>query len=152
MKYLRKISNGILLIIIGLFHTKLALTNEGFGVKFAEFSNSCFYKIHNGLDELPFTPGKMSVNSLESFSAFWFFYFGIMLIPIGLLVHSIEKSGRVLPAAFTVSYLIIVLIGAYMIPNSGMTIIMLPHALYMLISNIMKSKKLESVSQDTTKQ
>ena len=144
MKYLRKITNGILLIIISIFHTKLALTSEGFGTKFAEFSNSNFYKIHKGLDELPFVSGKMSISSLESFSAFWFFYFGIMLFPLGLLVHSIEKSGRTLPHYFTITYLIIVIIGAYMIPNSGMTIIMLPHAIFMLVINYMRSRKAQN--------
>jgi hypothetical protein len=146
MKILNKITNGILLIIIGLLHTKLALTKEGFGVKFIEFAQSNFYKIHNGLSELPFMPGKMSQSSLEAFSAFWFFYFGILIIPIGLLVHSIERTGKALPHYFTISYLIVVLIGAYMIPNSGMTIIMLPHAIYMLVVNFLRAKKLTKTS------
>ncbi len=146
MKYLKKITNGVLLIIIGILHTKLALSIDGFGLKFTEFSKSNFYNIHKGLDELPFAPGKMSISSLESFSTFWFFYFGIMLIPIGLLVHSIEKSGRTLPHYFTIAYLLIVIIGAYMIPNSGMTVIMLPQAIYMLIINYVRSRKLQNVN------
>lgn len=144
MKFLKKITNGVLLIVIGLFHTKLALSTEGFGLKFMEFSQSNFHKIHRGLDELPFVHGKMSVSSLEAFSAFWFFYFGVLIIPLGLLVHSIEKSGRVLPHYFTISYLLLVLIGVYMIPNSGMTVIMLPHALYMLIINYVRARKINN--------
>jgi hypothetical protein len=135
MKRKIKISNGILLVAIGLLHTNLVLSFDGFGLKFIEFSKSYFYKIHPGLDELPFVPGKMTVSSLEAFSAFWFFYFGILIIPLGLLVHFVEKSGRTLPHSFTISYLIVVLIGVYMVPNSGMTFFMLPHALYMLIRN-----------------
>lgn len=143
MKIINKITNGILLIIIGLLHLQLAISTSGFGLKFAEFSKSHFYKIHRGTEELPFVSGKMSVSSLEAFSAFWFFYFGLLIIPLGLLVHSIEKSGRLLPHYFTISYLIVVFIGAYMIPSSGMTFIMLPHAVYMLIINWWKSRKRE---------
>jgi hypothetical protein len=142
MKLLNKITNGVLLVIIGLLHTQLALSKGGFGLEFLEFSKTCFFKIHRGTQELPFVHGKMSVSSLEAFSAFWFFYFGLLLIPIGLLVHSIEKSGRALPQYFTITYLVVVLIGAYMIPSSGMTFIMLPHAIYMLISNLYRRKKM----------
>jgi hypothetical protein len=35
--------------------------------------------------------------------------------------------------SFVVAYFVIILIGVYMIPWGGMTIFMLPHALYMLI-------------------
>jgi hypothetical protein len=151
MKFLKKITNGVLLIIIGLFHTKLALSTDGFGSKFMEFSQSGFYKIHRGLEELPFVHGKMSVSSLEAFSAFWFFYFGILIIPLGLLVHSIEKTGRALPHYFTISYLLVVLIGAYMIPNSGMSVIMLPQALYMLIINFVRARKINSTISNFNK-
>jgi len=136
MKILKKITNGILLIIIGLLHTKLVISDDGGGKQFRDFAKSNYYKICNGLDELPATVGK---TNFEAFAIFWFFYFGIFLIPLGLLVHSIEKEGRILPHYFTISYLIVVLIGCYMIPNSGMTIIMLPHALYMLIGNYVRS-------------
>jgi hypothetical protein len=144
MKILKKITNGILLISIGLLHTKLVLSKDVFGVKFEEFSKSWFFKIHRGAAEFPFIPGKMSVSSLEAFSAFWFFYFGIVIIPMGMLVHSIEKSGRTLPHYFTISYLVVVIIGAYMIPSSGMTFIMLPHAVYMLVINFIRANKLRN--------
>lgn len=139
MKILNKITNGILLIIIGLFHTKLVVSSDGCGKQFMKFSDSFFYKISGGLDELPAAAGK---TNFETFAAFWFFYFGILIIPLGLLVHSIEKEKRILPHYFTISYLIVVLIGCYMIPNSGMTVIMLPHAIYMLFSNYYKARKL----------
>jgi hypothetical protein len=63
---------------------------------------------------------------------------------MGMLVHSIEKSGRTLPHYFTISYLVVVIIGAYMIPSSGMTFIMLPHAVYMLVINFIRANKLRN--------
>jgi hypothetical protein len=138
MKILKQITNGIALIAIGILHTKLVVSSDGCGRQFANFWNTFFFKISGGLNELPAVAGK---TNFENFAAFWFFYFGILIIPLGLLVHSIEKDNRSLPQYFTISYLIVVLIGCYMVPNSGMTFIMLPHAIYMLVSNYLKAKK-----------
>lgn len=137
MKIFKKITNGILLVIIGLLHTRLVVTADGYGAQFLNFSRSCFFRISGGLNELPAATGK---TDFETFAAFWFFYFGILIIPLGLLVHAIEKKGQALPQSFTVSYLIVVAIGAYMVPASGMTYIMLPHAIYMLVSNWLKNR------------
>lgn len=137
--FLNRITNGILLIIIGLLHTQLVVSADGCGTQFSNFAKTNFFRICRGLNELPAAAGK---TNFEAFAAFWFFYFGILLIPLGLLVHSIERKYKVLPHTFTVSYLIVVLIGVYMIPASGMTYIMLPHAIYMLVVNYFKSRKL----------
>ncbi len=134
-----KITNGLILVIIGIIHTRLVISNDAFGFKFREFAQSGFFRISNGLNELPAAPGK---TNFESFAAFWFFYFGILIIPLGLLVHAIEKKNKMLPHSFTISYLIVVLVGAYMIPASGMTYIMLPHAVYMLVGNFLKGRKM----------
>jgi hypothetical protein len=136
---LNKITNGILLIIIGLLHTKLVVSADGCGAQFSNFAKTNFFRICGGLNELPAEPGK---TNFEAFAAFWFFYFGILIIPLGLLVHAIERKYKVLPHSFTISYLVVVLVGAYMIPASGMTYIMLPHAVYMLATNFYKVKKL----------
>ena len=138
MKILKKITTGILLILIGLLHTSLAVSPEGGGKQFLNAAKSHFFNISSGGDELPLEVGK---TDFETLTFFWFFYFGLLLIPLGLLVHSIEKNKGILPYSFTVSYLIFVLAGSYMIPNSGMTIIMLPHAIYMLIMSHIKNRK-----------
>lgn len=138
MKTLKKMTNGILLILIGILHTRLGVSADGLGRQFWKFSESGFFQISRGMDEMPAIAGK---TNFENFAAFWFFYFGILLIPLGLLVHSIEKEGRKLPHYFTISYLVFVLIGCFMIPKSGMTMIMLPHALYMLIRNYMPGNR-----------
>ncbi|MDR2919930.1 MAG: DUF6463 family protein [Tannerella sp.] len=141
MKIIKKITNGILLILIGLLHTSLAISPEGGGKQFLNAANSYFFNISSGGDELPLEAGQ---TGLDVLAFFWFFYFGLLLIPLGLLVHSIEKNKRILPYSFTVSYLVFVLAGGYMIPNSGMTIIMLPHAIYMLIISYVKKRKANS--------
>lgn len=137
--FLNKITNGVLLIIIGLLHTKLVVSADGCGAQFSNFAKTNFFRICGGLNELPAAAGK---TNFEAFAAFWFFYFGILIIPLGLLVHAIERKYKVLPHSFTILYLIVVLIGAYMIPASGMTYIMLPHAIFMLAANFCKAQKL----------
>ncbi len=143
MKILKYITNGVIILIIALMHTQYALSSGGFGRQFLEFSKSFFYKISGGTKELPAVAGK---TNFETFAAFWFFYFGILLIPIGLLVHSVERKKQVVPYSFTISYLIVVLIGCYMVPDSGMTFFMLPHAIYMLVRNYFKTRKLRTSS------
>ena len=138
MKIFKKITNGILLIVIAILHTRLAISQEGGGKPFLNAAKKYFFKISGGMDELPIEQGK---TDLEMLTFFWFFYFGLLLIPLGLLVHSVEKNKGVLPYSFTVTYLIFVLIGSYMIPNSGMTVLMLPHAIYMLIINCIRTRK-----------
>jgi len=140
-KIFNKITNGILLIGIGILHTQLVVSANGYGKQFANFAETNFFRISGGLNELPVAIGK---TNFETFAAFWFFYFGILIFPIGILVHSIEKNQQVLPHSFTISYLIVVAIGSYMIPASGMTYIMLPHAIYMLVINYLKSRNITS--------
>jgi hypothetical protein len=140
MKILKKITNGILLVIIGIMHTLFALSTDGFGNQFQEFSKTYFFEVSKGVNELPAVAGN---TNFEIFAAFWFFYFGILIIPLGLLVHSMEKRYKILPHSFTISYLIVVLIGCYMVPESGMTYFMLPHAIYMLVSNYIKVRKMQ---------
>lgn len=136
MKFFKNITNGILLILIGLLHSCLAVSPEGGGKQFLNAAKLHFFNISGGMEDLPIESGKAD---LEMLTFFWFFYFGLLLIPLGLLIHTIEKKNGILPRSFTVSYLLFVLIGCYMIPNSGMTIIMLPHAVYMLVISCVKS-------------
>lgn len=137
MTLLKKINNGVLLIIIGIMHTQFTLSSGGFQQQIARFSESYFYKVSEGMNELP---ASMGHTNFETFAAFWFLYFGLFLIPLGVLVYFIEKQQQLLPHSFTISYFIMVLLGCYMVPNSGITFFMLPQATYMLISNYLKAK------------
>ena len=124
-----KITNGKILMVFGIMHQLLTVSPFAFGKQFLGFANQLFFKISEGLIEFPLLNGEMNY---ENFAAFWFFYFGLLLIPIGILLDYVEKENKLIPKNFIWTYLIVVLIGVYMIPFSGMTILMLPHAIYML--------------------
>ncbi len=121
--------NGKILISFGIAHALLGISPFAFGKQFAGFADKFFFKISEGLFEFPLLNGQMN---FENFSAFWFVYYGLLLIPLGILVNYIEKISGQIPKRFVLIYLIIVLIGVFMIPFSGMTFLMLPHAIYML--------------------
>jgi hypothetical protein len=133
----------MLIIVIALMHTQFALSVDGFGNQFREFSKSHFFYLFRDMEELRAAADR---ELFEAFSAFWLFYFGILLIPLGLLIHSIEKRYKILPHSFTISYLIFVIIGCYMMPESGMTFFMLPHAIYMSVSNYIKVRKMQPLN------
>lgn len=135
-----KITNGNILVFFGIIHPLLGISPFAFGKQFAEFADKFFFKISEGLLEFPLLNGQMNY---ENFAAFWFFYFGLLLIPIGIMVGYVEKTSGQIPKNFIWSYLIVVLIGVYMIPLSGMTFLMLPHALYMLYQ---RNQDLEKVA------
>ena len=129
---MKKITNGKVLIFFGIIHPLLGVSPFAFGKQFSGFADKFFFKISEGLFEFPLLNGQMNY---ENFAAFWFFYFGLLLIPLGLLVNYVEKSGQRIPKNFIWAYLIVVLVGVFMIPFSGMTFLMLPHAIYMLVQS-----------------
>lgn len=136
-----KIKNGKILIFFGIIHPLLAISPFAFGEQFSGFADTYFFKISEGLVEFPLLNGQMNH---ANFAAFWFFYFGVLLIPLGILLNEIEKENKPIPPKFIWSYLIVVLIGVYMIPFSGMTFLMLPHAIYMLVQRNLGHKNSES--------
>lgn len=141
MKVFKRLTNGMVIILFSIMHTQLAFSNDGFGMQFKNFAKSAFFNISKGMQELPAKAGE---TDFESASAFWFFYWGILVLPIGLLVHSIERKYKTIPHSFTLTYLCVIIIGCYMVPDSGMTYFMLPHAIIMVVFNYRKRKKLQS--------
>ncbi len=137
-----QISNGVIIIITGVCHSTLGITPYAFGNQFYSFCKTYLFKISEGLFEFPLLNGQMNY---ENFAAFWFFYFGLLLIPLGLLVHYIEATLHKIPTSFVWSYLFVIAIGIYMIPFSGMTFIMLPHALYMLYIKLKTNRPQNSI-------
>jgi hypothetical protein len=123
-----KITNGKIIIGIGIIHT--ALTPLAYFKQFAGFAKQFFFSVSGGpLD----SPSVMGGLYYETFAAFWCFYFGILMFPLGMLLDAIEKRGIQIPTRFIWAYFIITIIGVYMIPFSGMTVFFLPHSVYMLI-------------------
>lgn len=120
-----KITNGKIVIAIGIIHT--VLTPFVYSKQFSTFVKQFFFKINGGFME-------PQIN-YETFAAFWCLYFGLILFPLGVLLDIVEKRNITPPLGFILTYLIVILIGVYMIPYGGMTIFMLPHAVYMLIKH-----------------
>jgi len=50
MKVIKKITNGIVLVIIGIMHTQFALSADGFGNQFQEFSKSYFFYLFRDME------------------------------------------------------------------------------------------------------
>ncbi|MDX2471420.1 MAG: DUF6463 family protein [SAR324 cluster bacterium] len=117
------------MIILGVSHVLLGVTPFAFGKQMALFAEVYFFQISQGLGEFPLLNGVMNY---ENFAAFWFVYFGMLMVPLGLLLDYLEGLNLTIPKGFIWSYLGVTLIGVYMIPFSGMTLLMLPHSLYML--------------------
>ena len=125
MRTLNKITNGKIIIIIGVIHT--VLTPIFYAKQFQDFTSLFFFKINDGFMETKI--------DYETFAAFWCLFFGLILLPLGVLLNSIENRNLPITGSFMISYLIVILLGVYMIPLGGMTIFMLPHVVYMLIKN-----------------
>jgi hypothetical protein len=122
-----KITNGKIIIAIGIIHT--TLTPLVYIKQFQGFAHHLFFSINGGFMEKQL--------NYQTFAAFWCLYFGLILFPLGVLLDAIERKKMRIPLSFILTYFAIVLIGVYMIPWSGMTIFALPHTIYMLI----KTKK-----------
>lgn len=125
---MRPAIHGRIFLALASMHCAMALSPLAFFDQFARFASQGFFQISEGLLEFPMMGGQMNY---ENFAAFWFFYFGLALVPIGLLVRHLEQGKQGIPRSFKLCYLGLCLLGAYMIPLSGMTFLMLPHALYM---------------------
>jgi hypothetical protein len=128
-----KITNGKIIILIGIVHTLFGISPIAFGKQFMGFASHYYFKISDGVLEFPLFNGHMNY---ENFAVFWFFYFGILMIPFGVLLDHVENNRLQIPKLFIWSYVSAVVLGVYMIPLSGMTIFMLPHAVYMVVNSI----------------
>lgn len=145
MKLTKKLSHGIIVIIIAIMHTQFALSSDGFIKQFIGFSKSNFYNVFPEVEKNLIEPDQ---KFFEDFSAFWFFYFGMLLIPLGILMHTVERKYGTLPFYFVLSYLVVIILGVYMVPVSGMTYFMLPHAVFLLVWNYFKDKKMKASQID----
>ena len=125
-----KITNGKIIMAIGVIHTLYGISPFAFGKQIAGFAGRLFLRISGGAFESPLLGG---TPDFETFAAFWYFYFGLLLFPLGLLLDHVETGGGYVPKKFIMLYAAVVLVGVYMVPFSGMTIFMLPHVVYMLI-------------------
>lgn len=92
-----KLTNGKILLYSGVAHFLLGISPFAFGKQYHDFSNKLFFKISEGLSEFHLLDGHMNY---ENFAAFWFVYFGLLLIPMAFLVEYIEKTIKNIPNKF----------------------------------------------------
>ncbi|MEO0732723.1 MAG: DUF6463 family protein [Bacteroidota bacterium] len=121
-------NNGTILMALGAAHTVVGVSPWAFGEQYLEFAGRWFFRVSEGVLEFPLFNGTMRY---ANFAAFWFSYYGLLLLATGLLLREFEQAQGYAPKSFAWVYLGIVCLGVYMIPLSGMTFLMLPHAAYL---------------------
>jgi len=137
MKIPHKRIHGRLLMITGIIHVLLVIMPEVFGEQFYQFSKVLFFNINNGLLDFPLFGGNIKN---EDFAAFWFFYAGPLMFMYGHLLDSYEKKNGHIEKNISIVFIIVSLIGSYMIPLSGMTFLLLPQGIYMYLRSSKRAK------------
>jgi len=137
MKIQPKRIHGRLLMITGIVHILLVVMPGVFGEQFYQFLKDFFFNINNGLLDFPLFGG---IIKNQDFAAFWFFYAGPLMFMYGHLLDSYEKKNIQIEKSIPIVFIIVSLIGAYMIPLSGMTFLLLPQGIYMYIRSTKQAK------------
>ncbi|PLA73798.1 hypothetical protein CYQ88_09255 [Hydrogenovibrio sp. SC-1] len=122
--------HGRLLMATGIAHVILAILPGVFGDQFLDFSRSWFFNISSGAADFSFFDG--TLNYVE-FAAFWFFYAGPIMFLYGQAIDRIEKSEGYVSLTIAKTFIAVSLVGAYMVPLSGMTFVLLPQGIYMYV-------------------
>ena len=121
-----------LLMITGLLHIALVIFPGVYGEQFMVFLGNYFFNINDGLLDFPILGGTLQHHE---FAAFWFFYAGPLMFIYGQLLDEFEKKNGYIPKKIAISFIVVSLIGAYMIPMSGMTFLMIPLGIYMYLTS-----------------
>jgi len=130
MKVQHKRIHGKLLMITGIVHIILVVFPGVFGEQFFQFAKNIFFNINNGLLGFPLFGG--TINNQE-LAAFWFFYAGPLMFMYGQLLDSYEKKNGYIDKNISLVFISVSFLGAYMIPLSGMTFLLLPQGIYMYL-------------------
>mgnify|MGYP006870688469 CR=1 FL=1 len=125
--------HGRLLMSTGVLHVILAILPGGFGDQFLNFSRSWFFNISSGAADFSFLGG--AINYVE-FAAFWFFYAGPIMFLYGQAIDRIEKLEGYVPLSMVNTFMAVSVVGAYMIPLSGMTFALIPQGIYMYVRSV----------------
>lgn len=114
----------------GVAHVILAISPGVFGDQFIDFSRSWFFNVSSGAADFSFLGG--ALNYVE-FAAFWFFYAGPIMFLYGQAIDRIEESQGYVPLSITNTFMAVSVVGAYMVPLSGMTFALIPQGIYMYV-------------------
>jgi hypothetical protein len=119
-------------MLTGVIHILLVVMPGVYADQFLVFMNSLFFNINDGLAGFPLFGG---VLNHKEFAAFWFFYAGALLFIYGQVLDELEKREGVIPRHISLTFISVSLVGAYMIPLSGMTFLLIPQGIYMYLRN-----------------
>ncbi len=109
---------GNSVVIISILHTLFAISN--FGSIYLDMIKNGFFN---------------SATTASSSLAAWFFLFGILMLPLGILIRNFEYKAVPIPLSVVVSLLLLVILGAVVMPVSGFWLLF-PPVLVMLYENI----------------
>lgn len=112
----------------GIAHIILAILPGVFGEQFLNYSQMLFFNISSGAADFSFFGGTLNY---EEFAAFWFFYAGPIIFLYGQAIDRIEHVEGYISTGIAKTFLIISFIGAYMVPLSGMTFVLIPQGIWM---------------------
>jgi hypothetical protein len=129
--------HGRLLMVTGVAHVALSLMPGVFGEQFYQFASSVFFNVSSGAADFSFFGGSMKY---EEFAAFWFFYAGPMMFLFGMSIDQLERLQGNVAASISSAFLVVSCIGAYMVPFSGMTFVLIPQGLFMFVRSRNMSK------------
>jgi hypothetical protein len=130
MSKVNKRVHGRLLMATGAIHMIFVFLPGVYGETFYQFMSSGFFNISNGLVTFPLVGGALNH---KDFAAFWFFYAGPLIFMYGYVLDELEVIHGFVPINQSIAFLIVSGIGAYMIPLSGMTFILIPQGIYMYL-------------------
>ncbi|PKM45688.1 MAG: hypothetical protein CVV05_05350 [Gammaproteobacteria bacterium HGW-Gammaproteobacteria-1] len=114
----------------GVAHVILAVMPGVFGDQFFDFSRSWFFNVSSGAADFTFLGG--ALNYVE-FASFWFFYAGPIMFLYGQAIDRIEQSQGYVPLSIANTFMAVSVVGAYMVPLSGMTFALIPQGIYMYV-------------------
>lgn len=117
----------------GVAHVLLALLPGVFGEQFAEFAGSGFFNVSSGAADFTLFGG--TLNYVE-FAAFWFFYAGPVMFLYGQVIDRVERTEGYVPTNIAITFTAVSFVGAYMVPLSGMTFVLIPQGVYMYVRSL----------------
>lgn len=113
--------HGIFLMATGLLHVLVSLTPKAYLKDWSEIKKQNFWK-------------QVTLQDDRRMAAFWFLFGGPLFFVIGYLIYFIEMQGIPMPAAFGWMLLGLGVFGSILTPKSGFTILVLPQAIFYLMS------------------
>lgn len=120
--------HGKIMMITGLAHSAIALTI--YKDRWSQFFEKWLFRVS---PHSVSADRKIIFSDVGSEAAIWFFIGGVLFFVLGQLMHSIELKNGKLPNFFGWELLAIGVLFAWMAPESGFTLLVIPQAVYAVI-------------------